>query len=307
MKQTRLLALAAALCASVAMPAFAQPGYGQPDRPVYGQPDRPGAFVPYDRPGFDRIGSVDFSIRPDHEVEYGTFGGRVSQLAFRARNGSVQCRRITATFNNGRTRELFRGTLQRGRDTVVDLPGQARLIRRIDFDCRSLAPRVTRVDIAADIGQYRAEWRRSPDWDRVWSRMFNWTDDNRYAGRPGRPIVPGDRYVTEPLNPQGWITLGSEVFNGRFDRETTITGLAGRDIQRIGLRPVNDNARCSRVTATFANGNTRELNIDERDMLQEDRVFELDLPGNARDITRIDMACHAENGGQVRMMVMANR
>ena len=303
MKKTRLLALAAALCASVATPAFAQPGYGQPDRPAYGQPDGFGAYGQFYRPGFDRIGSVDFSIRPDHEVEYGTFGGRVSQLAFRARNGSVQCRRITATFNNGRTRDLYRGTLTRGRDVVVDLPGQARLIRRIDFDCRSLTPRVTRVDIAADIRQYRAEWRRSPDWDRVWSRMFNWTDDNRYAGRPG----PGDRYVTEPLNTQGWITLGSEVFNGRFDRETTITGLGGRDIQRIGLRPVNDSARCSRVAATFANGNTRELNIDDRDMLQEDRVFELDLPGNARDITRIDMACHAENGGQVRMMVMADR
>ena len=74
MKKTRLLALAAALCASVATPAFAQPGYGQPDRPAYGQPDRPaygqpdsfGAYGQFNRPGFDRIGSVDFSIRPDH-------------------------------------------------------------------------------------------------------------------------------------------------------------------------------------------------------------------------------------------------
>src|SRR5215510_14434733 len=96
MKKTRLLALAAALCAGVAIPAAAQP-YGPADR-----------FTgPFDRPGFDRIGSVDFSSRPDHEVEYGTFGGRVSQLAFRARNGSVQCGSISATFNNGRTRELF--------------------------------------------------------------------------------------------------------------------------------------------------------------------------------------------------------
>ena len=290
MKKTRLLPLAAALCAGVAMPAFAQPGYAPSDR--FGGP--------FDRPGFERIGSVDFSFRPDHETEYGRFGGRVSQLAFRARNGSVQCAQITATFNNGRTRQLFRGTLPRGRDVVVDLPGQSRLIRRIDFDCRSLAPRVTRVDIAADITQYRAEWRRSPDWNRVWSRMFNW-DDDRFAGGPG------DRYVTEPLNPSGWITLGSEVFNGYRDREIAITGFAGRDVERIGLRPMNDNARCSRVTATFANGATRELNIDERDMLQEDRVFELDLPGGERNVTRLDMACHAENGGQVRMMVMASR
>jgi hypothetical protein len=280
MNKTRLLALAAALCAGVAVPAIAQPAYG-----------------PFDRPGFDRIGSVDFSFRPDRETQYGTFGGRVDALAFRARNGTVTCDEITATFNNGRSRLLYRGTLPRDRDVVVDLPGRDRGIRRIDFECRSLAPRVTRVDIAADIGPYRAEWRRSPDWDRMWSRMFNW-DDDRFAGGYG---------VTGPLNTAGWITLGSEVFDGGFDQETTITGLGGRDVERLALRPVNDDARCSHVTATFANGATRELNIDDREVLEEDRVYELDLPGGQRDVTRIDMACHAENGGQVRMMVMANR
>ena len=279
MNKTRLMALAAALCAGVAMPAFAQTAYG----PV--------------RPGWDHIGSVDFSFRPDHETEYGTFGGRVEQLAFRARNGSVTCNAITATFNNGRTRALYRGTLQRGRDVVVDLPGRSRIIRRIDFDCRSIAPRVTRVDIAADVGRYRAEWRRSPEWNRVWSRMFNW-DDDRYAGDYGPP---------PPVTAGGWMTLGAETFTGRFDRETTIAGLDGRDVDRLALRPVNDDARCSRVAATFANGMTRELNIDDNDVLEEDRVFELDLPGGRRDVTQIDMACHAENGGQVRMMVMASR
>jgi len=298
MTKTRLLALTAVLCAGVALPASAQPGsYNRPaNRPA-----------PYDRPGgWDRIGSVDFSVRPERETQYGNFGGRVEQLSFRARNGTVQCRRITATFNNGRTRELFRGTLQRARDVVVDLPGQSRMIRRIDFNCRSLTPRVTRVDIAADIGRYRADWRRSPNWDRVWSRMFNWDDDqyadNRYSDRYGN-----DRYVQGRLNTDGWVTLGTERFDGRIDRETTITGWAGRDVERIAVRPVNDDARCSRITATFANGMTRDLNIDGREVLQEDRVHEFDLPGNRRDVTRIDMACHAENGRQVTMMVMANR
>jgi hypothetical protein len=287
MKKTRLLALAAALCAGVALPASAQPGYD------------------YGRPGWDRIGSVDFSFRPDHETEYGNFGGRVQRLSFRARNGTVSCARVTATFNNGRTREIYRGTIPRTRDIVVDLPGQSRLIRRIDFDCRSLAPRVTRVDIAADIGPYRAEWRRSPDWNRVWSRMFNW-DDGRFAGGSGYDYRYGGA-GSDRLGSAGWITLGSETFDGRFDRETTIAGLGGRDIEQLALRPVNNDARCSHVTATFANGATRGLAIDDREVLEEDRVYELDLPGGRRDVTRIDMACHAANGGQVAMMVMANR
>jgi len=297
MRKTRLLALTAVLCAGVALPASAQPG-------SYNRP------APNDRPGgWDRIGSVDFSVRPDHETEYGNFGGRVERLSFNARNGSVMCNRITATFNNGRTQHLFRGTLQRARDVVVDLPGQSRAIRRIDFDCRSIGPRETRVDIAADIGRYRADWRRSPDWNRTWSRMFNWDDnqvagngyDNRYGG------AGGDRLASNPSSADGWITLGTERFDGRVDRETTFSGWAGRDVERLAIRPINDDARCSRITATFANGTTRTLNIDGREVLQEDRVHEIDLPGGRRDVTRIDMACHAENGRQVTMLVMANR
>ena len=74
-----------------------------------------------------------------------------------ARNADVRCTRITATYNNGRTSELYRGRMRQGRDVVVDIPGQSQMIRRIDFDCRSLERRETaRVDIAADIGRYRA-------------------------------------------------------------------------------------------------------------------------------------------------------
>jgi len=140
--KTRLLALTALLCASAALPASAQP-----------------ANAPWDRPGgWDRIGSVDFTFRPDHETEYGNFGGRVERLSFMARNANVRCQRVTATYRNGRTSEIYRGSLQRGRSVVVDIPGRSQMIRRIDFDCRSLERRgQARVDIAADIGQYRAE------------------------------------------------------------------------------------------------------------------------------------------------------
>jgi hypothetical protein len=293
MNKTRLVALTAALCAGVVLSASAQPGYG-PDR---NGPDRNGP----NRPGWDRIGSVDFSFRPDRETEYGNFGGSVERLSFRARNGDVRCQSVTATFNNGRTQRLYRGTLSRGRDVVVDVPGQSQMIRRIDFNCRSLERRETTVDIAADIGRYRAEWRRSPDWDRMWSRMFNWTDDNRLTGGTGRDRLDG------PLNTAGWVTLGTEVFDGRSDRETTFAGFAGRNAERLAVRPVNDDARCSRITATFSNGQTRTLNIGEGNLLREDRVYELDLPGRSRDVMRVDMTCHAENGRQVTMLVMADR
>ena len=303
MKKTRLLALTALLCAGAALPASAQPGYG-PNAPW----DRPG--------GWDRIGSVTFSFRPDRETEYGNFGGRVERLSFLARNANVRCQNITATYANGRTDSLYRGQLRQGRRIVVDIPGQSRMIRRIDFNCRSLERREpARVDIAADIGQYRADWRRSPDWDRTWSRMFNWGDerygDNRYGrvgdGRLGDGRIGDGRIGEYGISDDRYVTLGTEVFNGRVDRETTFAGFAGRNVERLAVRAVNDDARCSRVSATFSNGMTRNLNIGEGNLLREDRVYPLDLPGQSRDVTRVDMTCHAENGRQVTMQVMANR
>jgi len=282
MKRTRLVALAAVLCAGVAAPASA---------------------------AWDRIGTVNFTPRPDHETTYGTFGGRVEALSLRAR-APVQCNDVRATFGNGMTRTLYRGTLRPGRETVMDLPGPARLIRRIDFDCRSLIPRMATVDIAADVGRYQAEWRASPDWERMWSRMFNWGDrygDNRYDNRYGNDRYGNDRYVEGPLDTQGWFNVGRETFEGYYDRETTITGLRGRSLSRIGLRPTNDDARCSRVTATFADGRRLDLNIDDRQVLREDRITQIDLPGYRSDVMRLDMSCHAEHGNQVTMLVMADR
>ena len=172
---------------------------------------------------WERIGSVEFSRRNDRETQYGNFGGSVEALALEARDSDVMCRDVTATFRNGQTQRVFRGSLQRGRVVAIDLPGRERFVSRLDFNCRSVGSPGATVDISADVGQYRDEWRRSPDWDRVWSRVFNWD---------------GDRYV----DTSGWIMLGSEQFSGRSDREVTFTGWQGRDLNELAFRPVNDDA-----------------------------------------------------------------
>src|SRR3954470_17905478 len=185
MRTPRLMALAAVLCAGAAVPAFA---------------------------AWDRIGSVDFSYRNSTDVQYGNFGGRVEALSLRARNSDVTCRDVTAVFGNGNTRSVFHGFLPRGREVTPDLPGNARMIRRLGVHGRSTDRDGARVDIASDVGRYQAEWRRSPDWERMWSRMFNWGNrDNRN----GNDRYGNDRYVTGQLDTSGWITLGSERFDGR--------------------------------------------------------------------------------------------
>jgi hypothetical protein len=270
------MALAAVLCASAGVPAFA---------------------------AWDRIGSVDFAYRNTTDVQYGNFGGRVEALSLRARGGDVMCRDVTATFGNGETRSVFRGLLPRGRDVTLDVPGQARIIRHLDFNCRSSDRDGAHVDIAADVGRYQAEWRRSPEWERTWSRMFHWDDrDNRGGDRDNRG---GDRYITGQLDTSNWITVSSERFEGRGDHEVAFPGYNGRNIDPIALRPVNGDARCMNVRVHFANGSFAD--IHPNGVLREDRITALDLPGNRRDVTRIAMDCQAERGGAVTMQVLASR
>jgi len=244
--------------------------------PSYGPVSAPASIA------WERIGSVEFLRDNVRETQYGNFGGSVEGLAFQARDSDVTCSDVTATYSNGQRQEVFRGALQRGRVVVIDLPGRERFVRQLNFNCRSANSTVATVEISADVGRYQDEWRRSPDWDRMWSRVFNW-------------------------DAPGWVTLGSEQFSGRSDREVTYTGWQGRDLEGIALRPVNDDARCRNVTATFAGGERRSLNLDNGDMLLRDRITTLDLPGNRRDVTRIDMNCHAEHGGTVTIQVLASR
>jgi hypothetical protein len=276
MKHPRLVALAAALSVSVAVPALAQNyNYNYPNMPAW-----------------DRIGSVNFDNRFEREVEHNQFGGRMTRLSLHAANSDVMCRNVVAHFNNGRSRSVFNGTLPYNQDVVIDLPGAERRIDSLTFNCRALAPRGSRVDIAADIGQYRAEWRQSPEWATVWSRLFNWPEE--FAG--GFPGFGNN-----------WIPLSTERFEGPRDRETTIPGARGRNIDTVGLRPVDNDARCMRVTATYQNGRTSDLWVNRGAPLQRNRTYEVDLPGWQRNLARLDLLCRGERGRPVTIQVLGNR
>jgi hypothetical protein len=245
---------------------------------------------------WDRLGSVEFSNRMDRETEYGNFGGGIEKLALEARNIAVDCREVRATFGNGETKRIFRGKLSPGRSVTIDMPGERRTVKRIDFNCKSNSRRDATVDISADIGRYQAEWRASPDWDRMWSKMFAWAHDDHRDDR---------RASTARRESTGWMTLGRETFEGRGDRETAVAGFKGRQVERIGLRPTDDAARCSAMNVTFANGRSTRLSVNNGEVLAEDRIFQVDLPGDDRNVLKVDLNCRAEHGRKVTVEVMA--
>jgi hypothetical protein len=267
-----LIALAAVLSATTALPVAAQ------------------NFAP-EYPAWDRLGSVTVSNLPDRDVEWNQFGGRMSRLSFHAANSDVACRDISATFANGRTRTIYSGELPFNRDVVVDLPGAERAVEAISFDCQADAPRGSRVDIAADLGNYRAEWQQSPDWATVWSRIFRWPDQ----------VVVNERF--DP----NWVPLARERFEGQNDYETTLPGARGRAIDTVGIRPLDNDARCMRLSATYQNGRTSDLWVNRGGRLMRNRLYEVDLPGGQRNIARLDMMCRGERGRPVTIQVLGSR
>jgi|SoiMethySBSTD1v2_1073268.scaffolds.fasta_scaffold989810_1 hypothetical protein len=141
----------------------------------------------------------------------------------------------------------------------------------------------------------------SRDYGGYGSRNYSAPGPRDYGPRDYRGT--GDRYVNEPLDPSGWITVGREVF-GPNTQEATVLG-DGRPASSIGIRPVNGDARCRYVTATFADGSSRRLpgfNLDQR--LDEGQVHNVDL-GGYQEVMRIDMACQSADGRRVELLVMA--
>jgi hypothetical protein len=283
--------------------------------------------------GWDSIGTVEFSYRNSSDTQYTRFGGRMERLKFDAVDGTVVCSSVRMTFDNGRTRTIFSRTIPNGRSRTVDLPGDQRSVEKISFRCHSTGRRGAEIKISADIGSYRDEWRRSPDWQRVWSRMFTWANeptarpndgrddrrdgDNRrddgrdYNGRDNnnrdnnqRDYGRDDRRSDASTN--NWVTISTASFEGR-DSETAVAGWKGRSVQMIGLRPLNSDAQCTRVTATFDNGNVRTLQLGSADRMQEGRLYTADLPGDQRNLTSVDLTCHAIGQRDVRIEVLADK
>jgi hypothetical protein len=190
MRRTTAFILAAMLSSSAAIPATA---------------------------AWDPVGSVNFTNRDTHDAKLGNFKGTAVGLT--ARDSDVMCDSVTATFGDGRSREIFRGELPRGQTIRVGLPGAQRSIDRVDFDCRPMDGRRATVDIAADDGRgfgyreqnlqnrdYYAPRQRTPDY---YSRQ----QGQDYYGRQ----QPTPDYYSTPQSPNYY---GSQTPDYDSNRQT---------------------------------------------------------------------------------------
>ncbi|HEX2593375.1 MAG TPA: hypothetical protein VHL34_17870 [Rhizomicrobium sp.] len=230
-----------------------------------------------------RLGSVEVGYRADRDSNFVRFGGGLEGLRFTADRSNIYCRNIRVTYRDGGRDNVFNGVLREDRPVNVDLRGGTRRVTRIDFNCRSDEFRGGKIYVNGDVGRYRDEWRRDPYWAGVWGSIFGSAMDSAF---------------------NDWISLGRERFSGRHDRESTFAGWRGRSVDRIGLKALDDDARCSRVSVRFGNGRTADLRVG---FLQRGRVTVLDIPGRDRDVRSLNLACRAVGDRDVTIEILARR
>jgi hypothetical protein len=235
----------------------------------------------------------------DRDVESMRFGGPVEKLAFRAERSDINCRAIRATFDNGRTQQVYSGQLRQGQDVTVDLPGNARNIRNLQFACGAEMQRGGVIQISADVGSYQDAWRNNPDFNRLWAQMFSWANNGQGRGFPGRGPGMGPGRGQERWEP---------LSNARFqDTEVSFASWRGRSVSAIALMPVENDARCSRVAITFQNGRTAAIAANGGNIMRRGQTYPLDLPGGDRNIRDLRMQCTSEGSSNVTVRVLAAR
>lgn len=238
-----------------------------------------------------RLGSVDVGYRHDNDTAYSRFGGRLESLRLTASRSDIFCRSVVVRFENGDTQNVFSGSLDERRPVDVDLRGRARKVDSIRFSCRSERHRGGQIYIEGETGRYRGEWggpMGGPGRDHR---------DDSMMGGPGRDHMRG--------GPRGdWSSIGRMSFEGRNDRESNFTGWRGNHVDRIGLRPIETDARCGSIVVTLQGG--RKIKLADGRVLERGRVSVYDLPGNNRNIEKIYLRCRAEGAYRVTIEVMAD-
>jgi hypothetical protein len=232
-----------------------------------------------------KLSDVHVAHHRDRDIAYSDFAGPVERLSFTARGSDMWCRSIAVVYRNGERQQVFSGKLDRDRPVDADVRGGDRRIDRLNMNCAAAEPRGGILVVAADVGRFHRVWERSRDWASRMARKFE------------QNMGMHDQ--------NGWISLGRENFQGRHDAEARLAGWRGRNVDRIALRPIDNDARCLRVSATFDNGRTRDLDIGRRDVMQRGQMVEIDLPGGERNLQSVDLTCRAVGDRDVTIEILA--
>lgn len=96
-----------------------------------------------------------------------------------------------------------------------------------------------------------------------------------------------------------WYNIGSVDFDRGGDHERQY-GNFGGPVEKLRFTAWGNDVRCRSVTATFRNGNTREI-FDGG--IREGATVVVDMPGRQREIRRLDFRCRSDGRRVARINV----
>jgi len=101
--------------------------------------------------GWEMLGRQEVDFKNDHDrIDVGRKEGRFKQLEIRVEGAPVEINKMVVTFGNNETfsPELRHRFEEKSTSRVIDLPGDRRTIKRIDFNYRSINRREGKATVA---------------------------------------------------------------------------------------------------------------------------------------------------------------
>lgn len=263
MKQHLLvIALATAACVPAQGPAY-QPQRPPPPPPQQAQPQPepppppPAPIATWDATGWTKLGTQTVNGGRDRDtINVGAYRGRFDQLTMAVSDSDLDLEDLTVVFGNGErwsanVKHVFR---EGGRTRVIDLPGDDRVIARIELAYRNLA------------GGGRATVE-------VWGR-----DTGRRPSTPP-PVATWDS--------TGWTRVGAATVNGKRDRDVIQLSDQG-PYTALTFVATGSDLELYDVVVTF--GNNERFSPPTKLVFKEgSRSRAIDLPGKKRKIRTVEL------------------
>lgn len=215
--------------------------------------------------GWEKLGEHTVDGKNDRDsISVGAHEGPYTAIQIKVEGGSIAMYEIKVVFTNGQTFEPST-RLVFGKDAtsrVIDLPGDKRLIKRVDFRYGNLGSGRPRVEL----------W--------------------------GKEVSGGS--TPAPSAPSSWQRLGERSVEGKMDRDSITVGADDGTFRAIQIKVEGGSLAMYEIKVVFGNGSTYEPKtrlVFDRNATT--RV--IDLPGDKRVIKRVDFRYGNLGGGRARV------
>ena len=243
---------------------------------IWGRDTRAGDRPRWDSRGWDKLGEVKVDSKYDREsIKVGRDDGRFTKLTFAVEDNDVEIYDITVVFGNKETLSLEdRLVFREGQRTgAIDLPGEKRFVKRVDFKFGKIARGRNATVVVYGLPA---------------------KDDGDVKVRDHRP--------EKVFDDKGWTLLGEQDVNGANDTDA-ITVKTSAKYSKLTLVVLDSDLVLDTLEVGFRRG--KPLKIDVGHTFKEGaRTRSIDLPGDKRHISQIVLKYgNLAGGGRAKVQI----